>query len=157
MFQTETQTQSLHSGGTVEWHKKVTYLVWNIAPYTSNLRLLIKTKTSNPNPEFGLKGWYRLLKDVELEIGGNRIEYMTGDALKIWGDDPEVTLMDDDVKIVIMYIPFSIFEPFLELPQRHEVKVHVEFALKPTDCSKNFGDAIIKLDYKGMYHNGWIL
>jgi len=156
MFQTETQTETFHFGGVVKWNRKVTVTFPLVAPFAFNLQLLIKTKTSNPNPELGLKGWYGLLKDFELEIGGNRIEYITGDGLKIWGNDPEVHPLDD-FKIVIMYIPFSIFKPFLEMPQRREVKVHVEFALKPTDCFKDLGDAIIKLDYKGMYHTGWVL
>ena len=110
-------------------------------------------------PSEGSKfGWVRrlghaLIKSVEVEIGGSRIDKQYGVWLEIWfelarlgdrdrgfarmiGDVPELTAYNGDIKQeYIMYIPLQFWfnrHAGLALPlialQYHEVRLHFEFA-----------------------------
>ncbi len=158
MFQFEKRTKRILFGGTTNWNKKVTSSFPVYGPYISNFRLEFQTQSRNPKPELGAKGWYSMLKYVELEVGGNQVEYITGKALEIWDKDPEFYEIGGDINgtawCIIMKIPFAMLDTkylFKEI----EVKCHVEFEVKPINEPNVLGDVCILLDYEGMYHNGW--
>jgi hypothetical protein len=108
----------------------------------------------------GKWGWvsrlgHALVKEVELEIGGTRIDKQYGDWLNVWyelarnfaqdrgydkliGNTPEMTVLSDRHGPAVLYVPFKFFcnrHDGLAIPlialQYHETKVNIEF--RPID------------------------
>ena len=102
----------------------------------------------------------RMIKSVELEIGGQRIDKQYGDWMNIWNDlslpagkTTGFNTMTSSINgTTTLYIPLEFWfcrNPGLALPlialQYHEVKVNIEFQPDTPDVS--IGSAALWVDY----------
>ena len=128
----------------------------------------------------GYKDWagHKLIKSVEVEIGGQRIDKHYGDWLHIWNElsqtaghwdgyrtmvegdsdwDASLSETDDKAKRTL-YIPLQFWfcrNPGLALPlialQYHEVKINVEFGAARDVVGGNSAQTTVKIDSAELY------
>jgi hypothetical protein len=144
--------------GSADWGKKVTCTISRNADLIHRvyLRTVIPAVTVESNKKFRWLNWlgHILIKNVEVEIGGQRIDKHYGDWLHIWneltqsaghqlgyanmvGNTPQLTSLVTGPATVpeeVLYIPLEFWfcrNPGLALPlialQYHEVKINLEF------------------------------
>ena len=130
--------------GTADFGKKVTCTISRNGDLVHKVYLQVKVKTNATNST-GSRFGHRLIKSVEVEIGGQQIDKHYGEWMDVWHDltCPEEkaagmetmlgksTLADDTT----LYIPLQFWfckNPGLAVPlialQYHEVKINLEFA-----------------------------
>lgn len=144
--------------GAADWGKKVTCTISRNADLIHRvyLRAELPEVSVTGSKKFRWLNWvgHILIKNVEVEIGGQRIDKHYGDWLHIWneltqsaghqlgyanmvGNTPQLTSVTTGSAIVpkeILYIPLEFWfcrNPGLALPlialQYHEVKINLEF------------------------------
>jgi hypothetical protein len=160
--------------GAIDFDRKVTCTISRNGDLIHRIYLQVEfAKDSVLNDWAG----HKLVKSVEIEIGGQRIDKHYGDWLHIWneltqtaghyngykqmvsgtefGDDLSSTVGTQDAQV--LYIPLQFWfcrNPGLALPlialQYHEVKINIEFASKSAVLSSGSGtlnDASLFVDY----------
>jgi len=159
--------------GTPNFESKVTCTVSRNGDLIHRVYLQVDLGEIKTSGEAGYKAWagHKLIKSVEVEIGGQRIDKHYGDWLHIWnelsqtaghwdgyrtmveGDSDFNTDLSDatDKKGRTLYIPLQFWfcrNPGLALPlialQYHEVKINVEFGAKKDVASPDTSDASMK-------------
>ena len=139
--------------GTAEFGRKVTATISRNGDLVTNMYLQVELpETSSSTQEYVNNFGHALIKEVELEIGGQRIDRQYGEWLDIWTDltmtgrkkeayDSHMVMRSGDSlslssgsKKHILYIPLQFFfnrNPGLALPlialQYHEVKINITF------------------------------
>ena len=160
--------------GAIDFDRKVTCTISRNGDLIHRIYLQVEFAASSD-----LKAWagHKLVKSVEIEIGGQRIDKHYGDWLHIWneltqtaghyngykqmvsgtefGDDLSANVGTQDAQV--LYIPLQFWfcrNPGLALPlialQYHEVKINIEFASKTTVLESGTGtlnDASLFVDY----------
>ena len=159
--------------GTADFGKKVTATISRNGDLVNRVWVVVNTPavTGVAGSEFRWLNWlgHVLVKNVEVQIGGQRIDKHYGDWLHIWneltqtaghqagyanmvGNVPRMTQpingTDADIPALEMFVPLQFWfcrNPGLALPlialQYHEVKVEVEFRAK-ADCYWNQGNTV---------------
>ena len=140
--------------GSADFGKKVTCTISRNGDLISRVYVQVSLPALAGSDTY--KSWvgHRLIKSVEVEIGGQRIDKQYGDWLHIWNElsqtaghwdgyktmvsgpeDPSLSAGEDSGIARTLYIPLQFWfctNPGLALPlialQYHEVKVNVEFA-----------------------------
>ena len=105
-------------------------------------RMYLQTTLTEANAGTGANVGLTLIKNVELEIGGQRIDKQYGDWMYIWNElslpsgktAGYSTMVDATLGTTTLYVPLEFWfcrNPGLALPlialQYHEVKVNLEF------------------------------
>lgn len=164
--------------GNVEFGRKVTVHISRNGDLITNcwIELNMPTYTDNssgsPVPYYNCVG-HRMLEEIELEIGGQRIDKHYADWLEIWSELTVPAEKRDGYKQMIgkydatpsftggrLYVPLVFFfnrNPGLALPlialQYHEVKINVTFASRDKVMNTNNNspsghfDAKLYVDY----------
>jgi hypothetical protein len=158
--------------GAIDFDRKVTCTISRNGDLIHRIYLQVEfAKDSTLNAWAG----HKLVKSVEIEIGGQRIDKHYGDWLHIWneltqtaghyngykqmvsgtefGDDLSTTVGSQDAQV--LYIPLQFWfcrNPGLALPlialQYHEVKINIEFASKSAVLTTGtLNDASLFVDY----------
>ena len=158
--------------GSVSRNSKVTATISRNGDLITNMYLQVKLPgTSNVRAEINNLG-HAMINEVELEIGGQRIDRQYGEWLDIWS---ELSMPDSKKKAYdahminkypdnqtyskfnderYLYVPLQFFfnrNPGLALPlialQYHEVKINITFgSLLPTDADVNLYVDYVYLD-----------
>ena len=158
--------------GSADFGKKVTCTISRNGDLISRVYVQVDLPAISDGT-YGSWVGHKLIKSVECEIGGQRIDKQYGDWLHLWnelsqtaghwdgyrsmvsGDDAD--LSSDDGAARTLYIPLQFWfctNPGLALPlialQYHEVKINVEFA-SFADCATgtpvSFNSATLYVDY----------
>ena len=159
--------------GTADFGKKVTATISRNGDLINRVWVVINTPSVTPvsSSEFRWLNWlgHVLVKNVEVQIGGQRIDKHYGDWLHIWneltqtaghqagyanmvGNVPRMTQpisgTSANIPSLEMFVPLQFWfcrNPGLALPlialQYHEVKVEVEFRAK-AECYWNAGATV---------------
>lgn len=149
--------------GSADWGKKVTCTVSRNGDLISRVYVQVALPALDGTDAY--KSWvgHKLIKSVEVEIGGQRIDKHYGDWLHIWNELSQTAGHWDGYKTMVsgvdvedsagvlshpgadgdartLYVPLQFWfcrNPGLALPlialQYHEVKINVEFA-SSADC-----------------------
>ena len=154
-FSMESIAQTIN--GTVGFNRKVTATISRNGDLINRMWLEIDLPKLNTDSVYDAWVGHKLVKSVEIEIGGQRIDKHYGDWLHIWnelsqtaghwtgyeamvnGVKADGTLLKSDSPVIAdartVYVPLQFWfcrNPGLALPlialQYHEVKVNVEFA-----------------------------
>ena len=131
--------------GTAGFDRKVTCTISRNGDLIN--RMYLQVELPELDSEFQYKSWagHKLIKFVEIEIGGQRIDKHYGDWLHIWNELSQTEGHWDGYKAMVggdatsdkktLYIPLQFWfcrNPGLALPlialQYHEVKINIEFA-----------------------------
>ena len=160
--------------GAIDFDRKVTCTISRNGDLIHRIYLQVEFSA---NTELLSWAGHKLIKSVEIEIGGQRIDKHYGDWLHIWneltqtaghyngyqqmvsgteyGDDLSATPSASDSQV--LYIPLQFWfcrNPGLALPlialQYHEVKINIEFASKNSVINGSAGglnDASLFVDY----------
>ena len=158
--------------GAIDFDRKVTCTISRNGDLIHRIYLQVEFAAGST-----LNAWagHKLVKSVEIEIGGQRIDKHYGDWLHIWneltqtaghyngykqmvsgtefGDDLSSSV--DTLDAQVLYIPLQFWfcrNPGLALPlialQYHEVKINIEFASKTAVLeSGTLNDASLFVDY----------
>ena len=125
--------------GTVDWGRRVTCQISRNGDLIHRMYLQAAVSSTSSEANLGL----RLIKNVELEIGGQRIDKQYGDWMYIWNElslpsgktTGYNTMVGATAADGTLYIPLEFWfcrNPGLALPlialQYHEVKVNIEFS-----------------------------
>lgn len=153
--------------GTADFNRRVSCQISRNGDLIGNVWLVVTLPTGVTDyvPYVG----HRLVKSIEFEIGGQRIDKHYGDWLHIWSELTVPTGKRDAYDIMVgaaggdlagqtLYIPCQFFynqSPGLALPlialQYHEVKINIEFEslsnISPTATNKSLADASLWVDY----------
>ena len=140
--------------GTADFGRKVSCTVARSGDLIS--KMYLRVSFDEYEASTGKWGWvsklgHALVKEVELEIGGTRIDKQYGDWLNVWyelarnfaqdrgydklvGNTPEMTNLSKKHGSAVLYVPFKFFcnrHDGLAIPlialQYHETKVNMEF------------------------------
>ena len=159
--------------GAIEFDRKVTCTISRNGDLIH--RIYLQAEFSE-NTELNSWAGHKLVKSVEIEIGGQRIDKHYGDWLHIWNELSQTaghwkgymqmvsgTEFDDEDlsgqtghQSKVLYIPLQFWfcrNPGLALPlialQYHEVKINIEFAAKSDviSSSGSLVDASLYVDY----------
>ena len=158
--------------GAIDFDRKVTCTISRNGDLIHRIYLQVEFAAGST-----LNAWagHKLVKSVEIEIGGQRIDKHYGDWLHIWneltqtaghyngykqmvsgtefGDDLSSSV--DTLDAQVLYIPLQFWfcrNPGLALPlialQYHEVKINIEFASKSAVLTTGtLNDASLFVDY----------
>ena len=163
-FSMEAIEQTLN--GTVSLGNKVSCTVSRNGDLVHRVYLQVDLSGAAAASEYG----HSLIKSVEVEIGGQRVDRHTGEWLHIWNELTQEAGKKEGYKAMIgnvsgdatsrtLYVPLQFWfcrNPGLALPlialQYHEVKINVEFAssLDTEDANSNVtmsSNAKLYVDY----------
>jgi hypothetical protein len=128
--------------GSAGFGKKVTCTISRNGDLIS--RVYLQANINNPSTTKITQAGHKLIKSVEVEIGGQRIDKHYGDWLSIWNELTQTQghwegyeAMTDlpEETTTTLYVPLQFWfcrNPGLALPlialQYHEVKINIEFA-----------------------------
>lgn len=158
--------------GSADFDRKVTCTISRNGDLISRVYLQA-TLTNNATGATDIEyAGHKLIKSVEVEIGGQRIDKHYGDWLAIWNELTQTAGHLDGYKAMttlpalpaggsaktILYVPLQFWfcrNPGLALPlialQYHEVKINIEFASMTTvggaGADIDFGSASLYVDY----------
>jgi hypothetical protein len=148
--------------GSADFDRKVTCTISRNGDLISRVYLQAKLSTAAA-ADIEYAG-HKLIKSVEVEIGGQRIDKHYGDWLAIWNELTQTAGHWDGYKTMTtlktnatttLYVPLQFWfcrNPGLALPlialQYHEVKINIEFASKATVDPST---AITTLDSASLY------
>jgi hypothetical protein len=135
--------------GQAGFDRKVTCTISRNGDLISRVYLQAKLTTSGTNTTDDIDfAGHKLIKSVEVEIGGQRIDKHYGDWLAIWNELTQTEGHWDGYKTMTslkpasettIYVPLQFWfcrNPGLALPlialQYHEVKINIEFASQTT-------------------------
>ncbi len=147
--------------GSADFGKKVSCTVSRNGDLISKVYLQVSLPALNTGYKYVNWVGHQLIKDVEVEIGGQRIDKHYGDWLHIWNELTQSSglaegyadmvgntsdLTTADAKAKTLYIPLQFWfcrNPGLALPlialQYHEVKINMEFNSLASCTANNAG------------------
>jgi hypothetical protein len=151
--------------GSADFGKKVTCTISRNGDLISRVYLEATVTNTSVGTSIVQAG-HKLIKSVEVEIGGQRIDKHYGDWLSIWNELTQTEGHWDGYKAMTdvpasttttLYVPLQFWfcrNPGLALPlialQYHEVKINIEFA-QPSDLDANdaptMNSASLYVDY----------
>ena len=158
-FSMEAIEQTLN--GTVSLGNKVSCTVSRNGDLVHRVYLQVDLSGATSASEYG----HSLIKSVEVEIGGQRVDRHTGEWLHIWNELTQeagkkegykamIGNVDDDSASRTLYVPLQFWfcrNPGLALPlialQYHEVKINVEFASSLGNSVTMSSNAKLYVDY----------
>ena len=144
--------------GTAALDRRVTCQISRNGDLIHRIYLQATVTDGSTNADAGLK----MIKSVELEIGGQRIDKQYGDWMYIWnelslpsGKTAGYSTMVDAINgTTTLYVPLEFWfcrNPGLALPlialQYHEVKVNMEFASSAVSGLTSLDSASLWVDY----------
>jgi len=141
-------TYDWHSGGCVNWGKKVSITIPHYGTIISNMRYVIDPNHNlnhNPNPDLGLKGWYDAILQVQLEIGGFTQECYSGSQLR------EIAQSKPILKngCIVLPLSFKMLIPSLLIHKhKHEIKLNIAFISNSNPIDNINGWML--LDHEGL-------